>query len=61
MYKCDLALNNLQWLIYHKTQPTNYIFICLENVLTILTFKTMNLFAAETHSVGKLEYADCLF
>ena len=23
MYKKDLALNNLQGLIYHKTQPTN--------------------------------------
>ena len=22
MYKLDLALNNLQWLICHKTQPT---------------------------------------
>ena len=22
MYKEDLALNNLQWLICHKTQPT---------------------------------------
>ena len=22
MYKEDLALNNLQWLIFHKTQPT---------------------------------------
>ena len=22
MYKQDLALNNLQWLIRHKTQPT---------------------------------------
>ena len=21
MYKDDLPLNNLQWLIYHKTQP----------------------------------------
>ena len=21
MYKMDLALNNLQWLIYHKTKP----------------------------------------
>ena len=21
MYKKDLALNNLQWLIYHKTKP----------------------------------------
>ena len=23
MYKKDLALNNLQWLICHKTKPTN--------------------------------------
>ena len=23
MDKQDMALNNLQWLIYHKTQPTN--------------------------------------
>ena len=23
MYKEDLALNNLQWLICNKTQPTN--------------------------------------
>ena len=23
MYKEDFALNNLQWLICHKTQPTN--------------------------------------
>ena len=27
MYKYDLALNNLQWLICHKTQPTeSYLF-----------------------------------
>ena len=27
MYKNDLALNNLQWLIWHKTQPEKlYIF-----------------------------------
>ena len=26
MYKEDLALNNLQWLIYNKTKP-NYIYI----------------------------------
>ena len=24
MYKHDLALNNPQWLIYHKNQTTNY-------------------------------------
>ena len=26
-YKEDLALNNLQWLICHKTQPTQIIYI----------------------------------
>ena len=24
MYKKDLALNDLQWLIYHKTKPHQY-------------------------------------
>ena len=27
MYKKDLALNNLQWLICHKTQPNQIIYI----------------------------------
>ena len=27
MYKEDLALNNLQWLICHKTQPNQIIYI----------------------------------
>ena len=27
MYKEDLALNNLQWLICHKTQPKQIIYI----------------------------------
>ena len=26
MYKEDLALNNVQWLICHKTKPTQNIF-----------------------------------
>ena len=26
MYKKDLALNNLQWLIWHKTKP-NHIYL----------------------------------
>ena len=25
--KMDLALNNLQWLIYHKTQPNQILYI----------------------------------
>ena len=28
MYKEDLALDNLQWLICHKTQPNEIIYIC---------------------------------
>ncbi len=27
MYKEDLALNNLQWLICHKTQPNQTIYL----------------------------------
>ena len=27
MYKKDLALNNLQWLICHQTQPNQNIYI----------------------------------
>ena len=27
IYKEDLALNNLQWLICHKTQPNQIIYI----------------------------------
>ena len=27
MYKEDLALNNLQWLICHKTQPNQIMYI----------------------------------
>ena len=27
VYKKDLALNNLQWLIFHKTKPNQIIYI----------------------------------
>ena len=27
MYKEDLALNNLQWLIYHQTKPNQIVYI----------------------------------
>ena len=30
MYKEDLALNNQQWLIFHKTQPKQI--LCIENI-----------------------------
>ena len=29
MYKEDLALNNLQWLICHKTKPNQIIYILI--------------------------------
>ena len=35
MYKEDLALNNLQWLICHKTQPNKIIYIyyiCIKRI-----------------------------
>ena len=35
MYKEDLALNNLQWLICHKTQPNQIIYItymCIKRI-----------------------------
>ena len=49
MYKEDLALNNLQWLICHKTQPNQimYIFIhmykedlALNNLQWLICHKT---------------------
>ena len=33
MYKEDLALNNLQWLICHKTQPTNQLSLSFDFIL----------------------------
>ena len=32
VYKENLALNNLQWLIYHKTNPTKYEYTCLNRI-----------------------------
>ena len=31
MYKKDLVLNNLQWLIWHKTQPTKWGYLFWNN------------------------------
>ena len=33
MYIEDLALNNLQWLVCHKTKPNQTKFICLYRCL----------------------------
>ena len=36
MYKKDLALNNLPWLIYHKTKPnqTSYVFVRIYKLIS---------------------------
>ena len=38
MYKKDLALNNLQWLICHKTQPNQIIYIPYISLKRILYY-----------------------
>ena len=45
MYKEDLALNNLQWLICHKTQPNHLIYmykedLALNNLQWLICHKT---------------------
>ena len=49
MYKEDLALNNLQWLICHKTQPNQIIYdlkymykedLALNNLQWLICHKT---------------------
>ena len=51
MYKKDLALNNLQWLICHKTKPNQFIYIqnicikkdlALNNLQWLICHKTKN-------------------
>ena len=41
MYKEDLALNNLQWLICHKTQPNQILYIqymCMKRIGHKITY-----------------------
>ena len=41
MYKEDLALNNLQWLICHKTKPNQIIYIwyiCIKRIWHSITY-----------------------
>ena len=41
MYKEDLALNNLQWLMCHKTQPKQIIYIqyiCIKRIWHYITY-----------------------
>ena len=35
MYKEDLALNNLEWLIYHKTKPNQVTILSKNNCIII--------------------------
>ena len=52
MYKQDLALNNLQWLIYHKTQSSQ----------TELTFFGAAVQHFSHHTIGPPPFAttDCI-
>ena len=57
MYKQDLALNNLQGLICHKTQPNQIIYIC-----TYFLYIYMHMHAhifSFAQSAGAVEYTDC--
>ena len=45
MYKKDLALNNLQWLIYHKTKPkqsNSYVFNRYIHILILSNAKSVD-------------------
>ena len=52
MYEEDLALNNLQWLIYHKIQPNQIIYLvymykedlALNNLQWLICHKTKPIF-----------------
>ena len=36
MYKKDLALNDLQWLILYKTKPNQTIYLCTNETIRFL-------------------------
>ena len=44
MYKRDLALNGLQWLIYPKTEPTNNFKMLEYNILKFVNYRCWNLY-----------------
>ena len=46
MYEEDLALNNLQWLIYHKPKPNQTI-----NKITLFTFRPKDEFVSLKHAI----------
>ena len=57
MYKQDLAVNNLQWLIYHKTQPIkSYIFYIYINKQNLPLNNLQWLIWHETKPVSQLGY-----
>ena len=63
MYKEDLALNNLQWLICHKTHPNQIIYLiymykedlALNNLQWLICHKTQ-----PNQLAGTVEYTDCI-
>ena len=50
MYKEDKALNNLQWLICHKTKPINSVYIYI--YIYIHTHQYEHLYDIPLNSVG---------
>ena len=61
MYENGFGINNLQWLMCHKTKPnqTQAKFLqFLQNILLRLFHKEMIL-SIVTQSAGAVEYTDC--
>ena len=66
MYKEDVALNNLQWFLYHKTQPnqTNGMYFCThimhppylirDTYINRYTFIPMHVYAYILHEHGHI-------
>ena len=59
----DLALNNLQWLIWHKTKPNQTNFFCkgtaVENVKQVLQVPSRNKFIENVLSPITMKVSTC--
>ena len=55
MYKEDLALNNLQWLICHKTQP-NQTKQSLLNMSDLVKIGALSIYLPNPFIMGRMQY-----
>ena len=55
MYKDDLALNNLQWLIYHKDKLYIYIYIYARTHSSLRVFVVHDYFSAKIYISNSME------